>query len=167
MRSRSWMSSILACVACSAVFAVGLVCAVAQETTAPQGAATALPTVDEVLDKYVSALGGEAAIRRITTRVAKGTLELSQPPVEGTTVVYQKAPNKIYMDTEFAGGGSIKRGFDGKKGWHDTPQTGVEDLTGPELAGVKRAADFYGDINLKELYPKMTVKGEESVDGHK
>ena len=31
---------------------------------------------------------------------------------------------------------------------------------------MKRDADFYGAIKLKELYPKMTVKGKESANGH-
>lgn len=38
--------------------------------------AAKLPTVDQVLDKYVQAIGGKAAIEKQTSRVAKGTFEL-------------------------------------------------------------------------------------------
>jgi hypothetical protein len=50
-------------------------------------------------------------------------------------------------------------------GWEDNPQTGLRDITGSELAAMKRYADFYGAIKLKDLYPKMTLKGKESVNG--
>jgi uncharacterized protein YdbL (DUF1318 family) len=160
---RKW---ILRTSVCLAVFMVGLVSVSAQDASAPQAPATPLPTVDQILDKYVSALGGKAAIQKITSRVSKGTFELEQMAGEATTEVDQKAPNKIFTDTESSMIGSYKRGFDGEKGWQDTPQTGLADVTGPQLGDMKRAADFYGDINLKELYPKMTVKGKESVNGH-
>jgi hypothetical protein len=160
---RKW---ILRTSVCLAVFMAGLVFAFAQDASAPQAAAANLPAADQILDRYVSALGGKAAIQKITTRVSKGTFELEQMPGEATTVVYQKAPNKIYSDTESSSMGTFKRGFDGEKGWQDSPQTGLTDVTGPQLADLKRGADFYGDIDLKELYPKMTVKGKESVDGH-
>ena len=50
-------------------------------------------SVDEILDKYVQAVGGKAAIEKVTTRVMKGKLE---NPDEGPspTEIYAKAPNK-------------------------------------------------------------------------
>ncbi len=160
---RNWISWTSLCLA---VFMAGIVSAPAQNAPAPAASSANLPTVDQILDKYVSALGGEAALRKITTRVAKGTFELNQMPGESTTVVYEKAPNKIYSDTESPQIGTYKRGYDGEKGWQDTPQTGLEDLSGQQLADIKRSGDFYGELDLKELYPKITVKGEETVDGH-
>src|SRR5258708_7088813 len=34
---------------------------------------TALPTVGQILDKYVQALGGAQAFQKVTTRIAKGS----------------------------------------------------------------------------------------------
>lgn len=160
-KSRKW---VLLLPVCLGVFVAGSVSAMAQEASAPRTAAD-LPTVDQTLNKYVSALGGKAAIQKITSRVSKGTLEMDQMPGGATTVVYQKAPDKILSDTEFPSMGAFKRGFDGKQGWQDTPQTGLADVTGDQLGDLKRAADFYGNINLRELFPVMTVKGKESVNG--
>lgn len=158
---------ILTTAVCLAIFITGVVPTRAQEAAKEQPSEAAnLPSVDQILNKYVTALGGKEAIQKITSRVAKGTLELDQMAGEARTEIYQKAPNKIYTNTESDSWGAYKRGYDGTKGWQDTPQTGLEDLTGGQLAGIMRSADFYGDINLKELYPKMTVKGKESVDGH-
>src|SRR5271157_6301254 len=164
---------------CLIVLLAGLAAAVAQ--TAPQAPAAqttpqtavaqttpqaALPSVDQILDKYVKALGGKAAIEKLTSRVSKGTFEMDQLPGPATEEIGAKAPNKQYMVTDLSSFGQSRRGFNGAVGWEDNPQVGLRDITGSELAAMKRDADFYGAIKLKELYPKMTVKGKESVNGH-
>jgi len=51
--------------------------ATAQETKAPAPKpASALPSVDQILDKYVQALGGKAAIEKLNSRVTKGKFEV-------------------------------------------------------------------------------------------
>ena len=146
---------------CLIALVAGLTPAVAQTT--PQAA---LPSVDQILDKYVKAIGGKAAIEKLTSRVSKGTFEMDQMPGPAAEEIDAKAPNKQYMVTDAPSFGQAKRGFNGTVGWQDNPQTGLQDITGPELAAMKRDADFYGAIKLKELYPKMTLKGKESVNGH-
>jgi len=146
---------------CLIVLMAGLTAAMAQTT--PQAA---LPSADQILDKYVQALGGKAALEKLTSEVAKGTFEMEQMPGPATEEIYAKAPNKQYMVTDSPSFGQFKRGFNGAAGWEDNPQNGLRDITGPELAAMKRDADFYLAIKLKEFYPKMTVKGKESVNGH-
>ena len=46
----------------------------------PEEPKVQLPSVDEVLAKYVAALGGEQAIRKITSRVITGTQDLPTRP---------------------------------------------------------------------------------------
>jgi zinc protease len=146
--------------ACLIVLAGGLIRAAAQ--TAPQNPT---PSVDEILDKYVQALGGRAALEKLTSRVAKGTFEMDQMPGEATEEIYEKAPNKQLTITDSPSFGVIRRGFNGIAGWQDMPQTGLQDLSGDQLAALRRHADFFWSVKLKELYPKMTVKGKDSFDG--
>ena len=77
-----------------------------KEETAKEQAvrAASLPKPEQVIAKYVAALGGEAALRKVTSRVVTSTTELS-PNVRGAgpTVFVQetqyfKAPN-LYMAT--------------------------------------------------------------------
>ena len=146
---------------CLFVLLAGLTAAVAQTT--PQAA---LPSADQVIDKYVQAIGGKAAFEKLTSRVCKGTLEMEQLPGPAAEEIYLKAPNKQYMVTDLSSYGQARRGFNGVVGWEDNPQNGMRDITGPELAAMKRDADFYMPIKLRELYPIMAVKGKESVNGH-
>ncbi|HET7841003.1 MAG TPA: hypothetical protein VFM21_05330, partial [Terriglobia bacterium] len=142
-----------------ALVSAGIIAAAAQT---PTPAAT--PTVDQILEKYVKALGGKEAVQKINSRVAKGTFEMEQMGGEATTEIYAKAPDKQYSVTATPMG-DFKRGFNGTVGWQDNPQVGLVDLTGGQLADMKRGSDFYRDIKLKELYSKQTVKGKEAVNG--
>ena len=145
---------------CLLVLVAGLL-PVAAQTAAPNPT----PSVDEILDKYVQALGGKAALEKLTSRVAKGTFEMEQMPGEATEEIYEKAPDKQLTITDSPSMGVFKRGFNGTAGWQDMPETGVQDVTGGQLAAMRRHADFFWSTKLKELYPMMTVKGKESVSG--
>jgi hypothetical protein len=130
------------------------------DTKKPAPAET-LPTVEQILDKYVAAIGGRAAVEKLRTRVSKGT----QVTWNGTEIpfeTYQKSPGK-YLDVVTRPGGVVVTvGFDGAAGWLRGPR-GVRDVTGSQLAALKRDADIRGDLRLRELYPEMTVAGKEKV----
>src|SRR5215475_11818691 len=129
-----------------------------------------MPTVDQILDKYVQAIGGEAAFGKLTTRVAKGTIEEEVSGVTGSFVVYAQAPNKLALigraQTKEGFGFDISHGFDGVVGWSVNKAVmgpGFRELSGKELAAEKRDAEFYSEVRLKELYPRMTLRGKMKV----
>jgi hypothetical protein len=142
--------------------------AMGQEKQTPQGAKAAegLPTVDQILDKYVQAIGGKAAVQRLTSIVMKGTFEVPAFGASGTVERYSKAPNKLAIVVEIGGFGTVQNGFNGTAGWSQDPQNGMRDLSGKELAQTKLEADIYRDIKLKEIYPKMAVTGKDKVADH-
>ena len=43
------------------------------------------------------------------------------------------------------------------------PINGLRDITGVELAQLKREADFHREAHLKEVYTKLAVKGKDKV----
>lgn len=145
---------------CLMALVAGLIPAMAQ-TAAP----SSMPSVDQIIEKYVQAVGGKSAAEKLNSRVAKGTFVMDQFPGEASQEIYEKAPNKQLSITDAPSFGVVKRGFNGTVGWQDMPQTGLQDLTGSQLAAMKRYSNFYGETRLPELYPKMTVKGKESVTG--
>jgi outer membrane lipoprotein-sorting protein len=147
------MKRIVVCLMMAALLAIGAYA---------QGGA-ALPTVDQVLDKYVAAVGGKAALDKQTTRVEKGTLEIPAFGMTGNMESFAKAPNKTAFVLDLPGFGMVKQGFDGKIAWAQDPQTGLRELSGAELAAMKLNSDFHRDTRLKVLYPKITVKGKDKV----
>ena len=123
----------------------------------------AMPSVDQILDKYVQALGGKAAIEKVTSNVIKGTFDLPAMGMSGPLEIYAKAPNKNATIINLAGFGVVQFGFNGTIGWSQDPQSGLREMTGTELADTKRDSDFYRDIKLKQLFPKMTLTGKDKV----
>src|SRR5262245_20557498 len=80
-----------------------------------------MPTVDQILDKYVQAIGGETALGKLTTRVTRGTIEEEISGVTGSFEVYAQAPNKLALigraQTKEGFVFDISHGFDGAVGW--------------------------------------------------
>ena len=130
----------------------------------------ALPTVDQILAKYVLALGGEAALRKVTSRTITGTQYIPTGP--GGTVPtpasverYLKAPNlavTIYRAPTYA----ISQGFDGTSAWSQDQAGRVTEPVKLDVGRAARSADFYEPLNLKREYPQMTVRGIEHINGH-
>ena len=131
-----------------------------------------LPTVDEILAKYITALGGEQAMRKVTTRVITATQEVPTGP-GGTIPVPSKlerslkAPNlvlDVYVTDKF----TIADGFDGSAEWTKGQNGAVNALTPDGIDGerARRAAAFYEPLTLKAQYQTMRVDGIEQVNGH-
>lgn len=122
----------------------------------------ALPALDEVLAKYVEALGGAAAIDKATSRIIKGELNVVGVSRGGSFETYAQAPNKIVSTIQAYPMGTVKIGFNGRTGWARAA-TGLRSLKGLELASVQRDADFYGQFRLKSLYPKIALAGMSKI----
>src|SRR6202023_3859537 len=89
-----------------------------EEAKAP---APKFPSVDEILNKYTQAIGGEQAVRKITSRMITATQDIptgagGRMPVQAQVEIYQKAPNlvlNVYHTDKF----TIADGFDGTTSW--------------------------------------------------
>ncbi len=132
---------------------------------AASSTAAATPSADEILDKYVSAIGGDAAWRKLNSRVSKGTIEIPAMSLSGTVEVHEKAPASSLAVVNL-GGATFQRGFDGTTAWSDDPQNGLRTLSGAEAEDSKRQADFYHQLNLRKYYSKWKVTGTEKVGDH-
>jgi hypothetical protein len=122
-----------------------------------------LPTLDQIIEKFIEGSGGKAAMEKLTSRVTKGTFEIPSMGANGALEGYAKAPNKSFMTIDIQGLGVMQQSYDGTVGWEDNPMAGFRELSGTELAARKRDADFYQALHFREHYPQMTVKSKEKV----
>lgn len=125
-------------------------------------AAETQPTVDSILTKFVAASGGKATMEKIKTRTLKADLEIMG--ASSAWVSYAKAPNRQRSEFTVPVLGEVVDGFDGKIAWTKN-QSGIRVKEGDELAKFRRDADFYRELNFKNLYPGLAYKGSEQVDG--
>ena len=117
-----------------------------------------LPTVDAILDKYVAAIGGREAQRKITTRVTRGRVDVPGVSFGGKVEVYAKAPNKSLTVMNVEPMGLFKHGFDGRTSWN-LSDNGLNVSSVIDREAILDA-DFYRDIRLKELYTRLKVTGK-------
>lgn len=133
------------------------------ESTKPGEAKPVFPPADQLLDKYVSAIGGAEALQKVTSRVMKGTLTAfggQHFPVD----VYSKAPEKRLSVMHLSNGDSVTA-FDGKQGWLSVPGR-VHMMSAAENAAARMDADLYFPLHVKTLYEKFRVDAGEKIDGH-
>ena len=119
-----------------------------------------LPTVEQVLDKYVEAIGGRASLMKLKSRISKG----SRVGADGVLVpeeVYQKAPTRLLIVTRYPEL-VLRKGFDDLKGWARDAK-GESIISEQDLTELERDADFYKDVDLKRLYARMSIQGQEKI----
>lgn len=125
----------------------------------------ATPPVDEILDKYVQALGGKAEFEKVTSLAMKGTIEFPDLNLSGTTAEYFQNPKRMAVIVEIGGFGTVRTICDGTEAWTENPQTGVQKMTGAELSDLLRRADLHWHLKLKEYYPSLKIKDRETIIG--
>jgi hypothetical protein len=124
------------------------------------------PTVDQILDKYVSAVGGRDALEKINSRTTKGSLQFEKGlNLTGETEGYFKFPNKNLINTNLPGLGLLQEGYDGSTAWTKDSSNGLRERKGREFEEAKLDAEFNRELKLKRLYPKMELKGTQKIAG--
>jgi photosynthetic reaction center cytochrome c subunit len=126
--------------------------------------AAALPSADSLFEKYLTAAGGADAIKKITSRVEKGTSSGFGDQHFGIDIV-AKAPNQRMSTMHLPGGESVTA-FDGKSGWMSFPGRPPHIMNAAENAGAGIDADFYLSVNAKSLRDNWKPGPGETIDGH-
>ena len=129
--------------------------------SSPSPAPEAPPTVKQILDRYVQAVGGADALMKITSRTVKG----SRIGADGVLVpeeVYQKAPDKLLTVTSYPNV-VFSNGYNGMAGWGHSSRDGATPLPDQLLAQLKRDAVFYKELKTQEIYSSLTLLGKASV----
>ena len=112
------------------------------------------PTADQILDKYLQALGGAQRLAGLTSFVAKGTVAEVGEPDTNPVEVYAQAPARLTTIVKTATGVSTTV-CDGNAAWIAAP---YEDrpvpllpLSGGELDGAKLDAQLNFPAQIKRL----------------
>ncbi|MGI8788293.1 MAG: hypothetical protein ACR2HG_11085 [Pyrinomonadaceae bacterium] len=124
-------------------------------------------TADEIVSKYVKAIGGMEKIQAIKTLRSTGKFS-GGGGFEAVVVDENKRPNKTREDFSIQGMTAISA-YDGRDGWKIEPFGGkkdVESLSEEELKAMLDGADFDNPlINYKARNIKVEYAGLEPVDG--
>ena len=123
-------------------------------------ASAAAPTADQILAKYVAAIGGAEALHKISSRVSKGGINAMGHIT--AIEVFAKAPDKRMSVTHMASGDSITA-FDGQAGWLGSTGRPARDMSGQENEAAKLDADFYFATHVKEIFSGFRVGRPDKI----
>jgi photosynthetic reaction center cytochrome c subunit len=131
---------------------------------APTGtrAEASLPSVVQVLDRYVQALGGQAALDRVTSRIVT-TARLTGASANDVMELVQKAPAKA-LRTQQSQGYTLWVGFNGARAWaQDSDKSYWGLLNELQRHAIIRDAEFYQGSRLRNQYGDVTVSGRDKI----
>jgi photosynthetic reaction center cytochrome c subunit len=124
--------------------------------------AAGLPKPEDLLSKYLAAVGGADALEKISTRVEKGTLTAfggQKFPID----IFSKAPDMRVSVTHFKQGESVTA-YNGKVGWLQMPAR-VHMMNAQEGTEARIDADMAFAANVSGMYQKFATKEGEPIDG--
>lgn len=134
--------------------------------------AAAAQTADEVIEKHLAAIGGRAALAKLTSRSMTGTFTVSTPVGEltGPIEVVNVAPNKtrtvIKLDVSAVGGPGemvIEQRFDGTAGYAMDSMQGNRDITGGQLEQMRNTTFPSQLLDYKAQGATVELAGKEKV----
>jgi hypothetical protein len=127
------------------------------------------PKVDAILTRYVQALGGEEAIRALTSRMAAGQQitdfsSREHPTYESLYFEARSQASGSYHCQVWSDQGDYQEGFDGTNGWA-IDRCGVrdDDRTGRDKLAF--LINPQGALQIESYFPGLTFAGVEEIDG--
>jgi photosynthetic reaction center cytochrome c subunit len=115
------------------------------------------PSAEQILDKYIQAVGGAQRLSGLTSYIATGTsIGFGGFGGEGQVQISAKAPDQRAMVIGFKdnpGRDDAVRTFDGRVGWQRVPLSvlGEYELSGSELDGAKLDAQLSFPGQIKQV----------------
>lgn len=132
-------------------------------------AASGGPSVDQIFDKYIQALGGADRLAKLSSFVAKGTSsgygpESDKRPLE----IYAKAPRQHTTIIHTANGDSTTV-YDGRAGWIAAPlrPVAVVPLTGGDLEGARLDAELSFPAQIGQALGQWRAGRPATIDDRK
>ena len=129
------------------------------------------PSADQILDRYLQALGGVERLASVTSFIATGTSEGFRGFGGGGQVqIFANAPDQRATIIKFAEGIGRQdaiRAFDGRRGWVSAPLAVVPEYTlgGIELDGARIDAQLSFPAQIKKVLTQLRVGPPDNVNG--
>ena len=125
------------------------------------------PTADQVLDKYVAAIGGAQRLASISSLVAKGSYKGFDDADTSVMEIFAKATGERSTVVHTLSGDSTTT-YDGRAGWIAAPETEkpvpVLAITGQDLDGMKLEAEVWFPARIRQALSRWRVGARMIVD---
>ena len=122
-----------------------------------------LPQPDAIVARYVEAIGGAEALRKIKSRVITGTMTVFGHAMP--TEIDAQAPDLWASVTTLPRGRSVTI-YNGHEGWAAGAPRPPHLLEGGELDEARLQADFYFPLDLHQDFVSLRERPPQKINGH-
>ena len=123
-------------------------------------------SADQILDKYIQAVGGAPALAKLSSLIAKGTYEGYDSYSEKVPIdIFANAPNQLTTIVHMQNGDSVST-YDGKSGWIAAADKlmRVLPLSGGDLEGAQTDALLFFPARIKQEFQWRAGFPAASID---
>jgi photosynthetic reaction center cytochrome c subunit len=122
---------------------------------------TNLPTATEILDHYITAVGGANSIEQITSRAEKGTITnpRGSTPIEILTTAPDRQAFIRHLPT-----GDATTLVNGTSAWFTMRGHQANPLQGADLDATRMDADIHFPLHLRDLFPNLRREYPETTN---
>ncbi len=135
----------------------------AAEPERPSG--TNAAAAQEILDRFVTASGGEAAFKKLTTRLTTGNFESPAMGIAGSLEILQATPQKMFQKLSVGDFATITMGTDGRMAWINIPGVGVQEMEGEVSKQFTEDGDMLALLSNSSRLTNLVVKTPATVEG--
>ncbi|HSV73268.1 MAG TPA: serine hydrolase domain-containing protein [Chthonomonadales bacterium] len=126
-------------------------------------------SIDELMAKAIAAAGGEEALRRHRTAVARYAVSMEHEGLTGRAVRYAESPNRaaITLTAEVEGRTAlvIRTYHDGRQGGEEMSFARPRRWAADAVAAAAAQSALHAPLGWRERYPTARIVGRETLDG--
>lgn len=119
-----------------------------------------LPSPDQILSKYVEAIGGSSVVSKIHSRVLKGTVTLAGHSL--SMEIVSKAPDEQLTIIHLPNGDNLTA-YNGHTGWTSGPNRPAHEIPAVEVASARVETDITLPLDLRQLFSELKSTKPEKV----
>ncbi|WP_373060350.1 hypothetical protein [Gemmatimonas sp.] len=123
-----------------------------------------LPTVQQVYDKFATAVGGRVAWSKLQGGSDKGTADITFAGMSGSYERHTSAPNKMRMIIDL-GMAKVDQGFDGTIGWAVQPMGQASRMPPEQEESLGESLESGAGFLDVSRFAKASVDAKEMFDG--
>jgi len=144
------------------MIAEGPVKAASTSVPAEDAGITNAPAAEQIIAKYVDAIGGAAALAKISTRQEKGTISITgrNLPIEILSRTGGKQLTLIHLPN-----GDSVTAYDGASGWTSAPNRPVREIPSVEVVSARPEVDLQLPLHMKDLFDEVKTAAPETIGG--
>ncbi len=124
-----------------------------------------MPSGDPVLAKYIQAIGGQAALAKVSSRVETGKALMPEGPAIPVSI-YTQAPDKRVSVMHMPKGDSVTA-YNGQGGWLAFPGRPLREMSASDQTAAKLDAEAFYPNLLQQQFTELKLRdNSEKVGDH-